>query len=757
MTTTIFCNSAIFASERINRIIIEGGKRVERSTIENYLKLKVGDEYSLQKQNESLKSLYHTSLFDNITMKFISGNLVVRVTETPFISKIDFKGNSKIKSSVISKELLTVAGESLSKASIQTDVEKIKEMYKRSGRFSVSVVPVIEQLENNRVKIIFEIAEGPKTSIRRIYFIGNENYRDSELKTVILTKESRWFSFLETNDTYDPDRIDYDKELLKEFYQSIGFIDCRVISAVAELSPTKENFEITYSVEEGEKYKFGNIKIDNKLAAIDDKLIEKLINIESGQVFNMKALDTIAEKITERLASLGYPQVSVEPVLGNKSVSTRLADVSFLIDKADKIFIGQINIDGNLKTEDRVIRREFKIAEGDLFNRAYIVKGEQNLRNLDYFERVSTNIVPTNQRDKYNIDIEVQEKSTSAIGLDVGYGTAGGLFGRVSFLERNLVGTGRYLSAGISAGKKNTNYYLGITEPRFLDKDLSLGFNAFNNYSGRSGGWGETEQNYTLKSLGLTTSFGYDIYEDLSHQIEYTIKRDDLSGPPESSSRFLVEQMGKFTTSSIGHTIAYDQTDSRVIPKNGYIVSGTQEYAGIGGNNKYLKHELDGKYFKSFINNKLTLKLSGSAGDIRGVGGKTVRISDRFNLGDYSLRGFASGGIGPRDKRSDEGLGGQDFYALTTELNFPLGLPEEFSLTGAVFADMGSVWGLKLNSKSKYSKSEFYDDKSIRASLGAGLIWVTRFAPIRVDWAIPIKRKRYDDTQHIHLKFSTHL
>ena len=755
LTLIVSSNFLALAGERINKISVHGNKRVELSTIKNYLGLKVGDEYSLAKEDEAIKSLYSTSLFENIKITISHGHLIVTVQEALFISKIDFKGNSKVKTSMLSKELLTQPGESLSKAKIQSDIEKIKEIYKRSGRFSVTVEPKIENQENNRVKVLFNISEGPKTGIKRILFAGNQNYRDSELRSIIMTKESRWFRFLETNDTYDPDRIEYDKELLKNFYQSVGFADFNVISATAELNPTKEYFVLTYSLDEGEKYNFGNISVDNKLTNIVTKEIEKLVSVKTGEVFNMKALDLVAEKITENLASRGYPQVNVFPEV-NKRNLIRIADVKFVVDKADRIFISKINIEGNLKTEDKVIRREFKIAEGDIFNRSYIEKGEQNLRNLDYFEKISTKITPTNKKDKYEVNIEVEEKSTSSIGFDLGYNTAGGPFGRLSFLERNLVGTGKYLTAGVQGGKKSTSYYAGITEPHFLDRDLSLSGNIFKNHSGRSGGFGQVEQNYTLKSIGVKTSLGYDIKEDLSHEIDYLIKRDILNAPDYSSSRFLIEQMGKFTTSAVGQTITYDQTDSRIIPKNGYIISGSQEYAGVGGNNKYLKHELDTKYFKSFINNKLTLKLAASAGDIRGVSGKTVRISDRFNLGDYTLRGFSSGGVGPRDKKTDEGLGGEKYYTLSTELNFPIGLPEEFNVTGAVFTDMGSLWGVSLNPKSQYRKQDFYNDQSLRASVGFGFIWITRFAPIRIDWALPIKKKPYDDRQSFHLKFSTH-
>jgi outer membrane protein insertion porin family len=755
LASTVLYSTSSLAGERINKIIVKGNKRVEVSTVESYLGFKVGDEYNNQKQNGALQSLYATSLFDNINIKFDGSNVIVDVKETPFVSKVEFSGNSKIKSSTLLKDVLTKSGESLSRAKIELDLEKIKELYKRSGRFSIKVETKIEEQENSRVKVIFKITEGPKTGIKNIYFVGNDSYKDSELRSIILTRESRWFRFLETNDAYDPDRIEYDKELLKEFYNSVGYADFRVISATAELSQTKEYFTVTYSVEEGEKYNLGNISIENKLQDIDLGQISSHITVKSGEIFNMKAIDKIAEKMSDVLSNKGYPQLAVYPETFNNS-QTKLVDVKFVIDKADKIFVRKINIEGNVKTEDKVIRRAFRLSEGDIFNRSYIEKAQHNLRNLDYFEKVSVNMLPTNVKDRYDINVQVEEKSTSSIGLDLGYNTSGGLFTRISFLERNLVGTGKYLTLGAQVARKSNNYYFGVTDPHFLDKDLSLGVNLFRSQSGRSSGFLQAEQSYSIKSLGASTTLGYDIAEDLNHSIDYTIKRDQLNAPAGSSARLIQEERGSFVTSAIGHTITYDRTDSRIIPKNGYLTSFTQEYAGLGGNNKYLKHEVEGKYFKSFVNNKITFKLSGSAGDIRKMSKRGVRISDRFNLGDYTLRGFAFGGIGPRDKTTDEGLGGMHFYSASAELNFPVGAPEEFNLSGAAFCDIGSVWDIDIKPGSNYSKSDFYNDKSMRASVGFGIIWITRIAPIRVDWAVPIKKKPYDDKQNLHIKFSTH-
>ncbi|NDA91131.1 MAG: outer membrane protein assembly factor BamA, partial [Alphaproteobacteria bacterium] len=464
-----------------------------------------------------------------------------------------------------------------------------------------------------------------------------------------------------------------------------------------------------------------------KLKNVETAEVEKFISQKKGETFNLDAMESIAEKITSYLGSRGYPQVEVYPDI-KPNREARIVDVVIVVDQADKIFINKINIEGNLKTEDHVIRRQLKIAEGDIFNRSKIEKGEQNIRNLDYFDKLMLKIAPTDRRDRYDINIDVEEKSTSSIGLDLGYNTAGGPFGRISFLERNLLGTGKYLNAGIQVGKKSISYYGGVTNPHFLDKDLSLGVNFFRTQDGRGSGFGNGEQNYSKTSTGGKTSIGYDITDDLSHEVEYLLKQDKLSGPSDSASVFIKEQMGKFTTSAIGHSLTYDRTDSRILPKNGYLIVGSQEFAGVGGNTKYLKHELDGKYFKSFVENKYTLKLSAAAGHIKGVSGKKVRISDRFNLGDASLRGFAPGGIGPRDKKTDEGFGGQKYYTVSSELNFPLGLPQEFNVTGAVFADAGSLW----DADSKSSTPEgFYNDKALRASVGFGFIWITKIAPIK--------------------------
>lgn len=740
-------------ADKIEKISISGNHRIETSTISEYLRINIGDDYTPRIKNIAIKNLYDTSLFENINIDYISGVLEVKVQETPFVSKVEFKGNSKIKTKLLSDELSTSAGESLRKAKIWSDVEKIKEIYKRSGRFSVHVKSKIETQKNNRVKVIFDIQEGPKTGIKEIYFVGNDNYKDSELKSIIMTKESRWFRFLETNDAYDPDRIELDKHLLHQFYNSVGFADFVIISTTADLLPTKEGFIITYSIEEGTKYSLGKIGLDNKLTNIDDKEILKFIKQDEGQVFNLGKMQDMADKIAGYLASEGYPQVDVSPKI-TPNRETGVVEVTMVVDQADKIFINKINIEGNLKTEDHVIRRQLKISEGDIFNRSKIERGERNIRYLDYFGRFSLKMAPTKKNDRYDINIDVEEKSTSSIGLELGYNTSGGPFGKISFIERNLVGTGRIFNTGAQIGRKSVHYYAGITDPAFMDKDLSAGINLFRREDGKGSGFANGEQKYSSQSTGARTSVGYDITEDLSHEIDYLIKKDHLSNAGDKSSIFIQEQIGTYISSVINHSLTYDRLDNRGLPKNGYLISGTQEFAGLGGDVKYIKHEIDGKYLTSFFENKYTLQFSAATGHIQGVSGKQVKISDRFNVGEHSLRGFANSGIGPRDKLTKEGLGGQKFYTFGAELTFPLGVPEEFNVAGSVFMDAGSLWDA--DSKTT-SASGFHNSKSLRTSVGFGVTWITKIAPIRLDWGFPIKKEKYDETEMFHIKFSTSL
>lgn len=753
-STILAANSAL--AGKVERIVIENNKRIEDSTIVNYLYLKKGQEATKDAQTKSIHSLYDTSLFENVKVTYNNGTLKVYVEEMPLIIKVLVKGNGKIGTKTIDKAINTRAGHSLKNRELDLDVQKILEIYKKSGRFAATVRPEIKRLANNRVKVIFHISEGPKTAIKKIRFIGNKNYRDHHLRATILTRESAWWRFLSSDDTYDPDRMEYDQMLLTSFYQSVGYADFRMLSANAELSPTKDHFILTYAFEEGPKYKFGSSELNNNIPSIDARRLKRMARISRGKTYSNKVIERIEDKLSTHLADKGYPQANVYHIL-EKDPKSKIVNVRFMIDPSEKVFIRKINIKGNLKTHDNVIRREFRIEEGDVYNRSYIEKGDRNLRMLNYFETIKVKPTQTSNPRKYDLDVEVEEKSTTSIGLEGGYNTASGPFARVSFEDRNLLGTGKFLNTGVQVAKRNTAYNFGITDPYFMGRDLSLGTSLFYTHQGSghaSQFMGESNP-YTLNTAGARTSLGYDLFDDLHHSVSYTIKKDDLSVSQTQHSAFVREQIGKFTTSAAGQTLTLNKLDNNYAPKSGFLVSATQEYAGLGGNNKYLKHEASVSNYTSYYENSVTLKLSGEFGTIHGLNKKKVRISDRFNLGDQTLRGFGSRGIGPADKRTGEKLGGKKYYAATAELQFPVGAPEEFNLSGAAFVDVGGVYGIDVKKDSIYQKEDVRDNNAPRISYGLGLIWNTRFAPIKLYYGFRHRKQKYDEVQPWTISLTT--
>ncbi len=751
LSSSILSSMPAFA-EKIKDIDVSGNERIEKETIINYISLKINQEFEQKQLLESVKELYKTDLFNDVSLKFNNGVLRVYVKETPLVTKVQFSGNSRIKTSVLSKEIHSHQGSSLRNSDVKLDVEKIREIYRKSGRYAVNVSSKIENIGNNRVKLIFEISEGPKTGIRYINFVGNKNYKDSELRSVIITKQSAWFRFMDSSDTYDPDRVEYDKYLMRRFYNSIGYADFRIISAIAELSPTRENFTLTYTIEEGDQYTYGDVGIESNIKEINPEQFLGLITLKKGKIYNACELEAISELINDRLADMGYTGAVIYPE-EKKDKNNKVISIKYIIEKASKTYLDKININGNLKTRDSVIRRQFKISEGDLFNRTAINDGEKNIRNLDYFETVAVDVEQSpSGNNKADVNINVEEKSTSSIQFEVGYNSMEGPVGRINFIERNLIGTGRYLTAGVDKYRKKIATHAGITDPYFMDKELLAGFSVFNvNAQSGSG-----DMPYSIKSLGGNIRFGYEVATDLRHDLFYTLKKDQIGGGTRNStSIFIREQYGTMHTSSIANSLTYDQLDSAVVPKNGYIVSFTETDAGLGGDNKYMKHEADFKVFKSFFNNAYTVKVAVDVGQIHGFGGKKVRISDRTNLGDYTFRGFAAAGLGPRVKETKEALGGQKYYTVSTELLFPIGLPKEFNVSGALFTDIGSLWDFDVINPNNYSRSDVNDSSAPRVSVGMGILWITRFAPIRLDYAIPIKKQKYDETERWSFRFST--
>lgn len=743
-------------SDTISSIKIVGNTRTERSTILSYAHLKEGDQYSKQKADQSIKSLYSTGFFSKIKINFADKKMTISVIENPIINKVDFSGNKALKTDVLSKELVSKTRSFFSKSKLNNDVNRLLNIYNKSGRFSTKIVPQIATLPQNRVNILFKIKEGKKSTIKKVIFVGNKRFSENVLKSEIMSKEDRIYNIFRAN-YYDEDIVEYDKVLLTKFYHSKGYVDFKVISATADIVSKNNGFYLTYSIEEGDKYDFGNTKINNHISAVNTKEILKLIEFKKGEIFNSNLVDKSTQDIIKYLAVNGYPFVDVQAGyrIDNKN---KLVNINYVISKAQKVYIGRVNIRGNLKTYDNVIRKELKLSEGDPYNSFLITNSEQRLKNLDYFEKVKINVEKTNSADTVDLDVVVEEKSTAAINISAGFSSSDGPLGMLGFTESNLFGQGKKFSMNIQKSASSLSSGLALTQPNFMQSNIAVGFslqNSSKNHNTSQFGSTSDSTPYEIKHTSASVFMNYNITDDLFHSANYSISKDSIGRVDPASATIFIEQTGKNIVSSVGHNLVYNKTDSTVSPTTGYALNFTQMLAGIGGDSQFIKNIMECSYYYP-INDDLVLKLAASAGNIKGLG-KDIRVSENFHLGDYSLRGFDYSGAGPRDKGTNKDyLGGTTYYTGTVETKFPVpGLAKDSDVSGSIFSDFGSVWGVDIPNSSSYSRSSFHNDKSIRVSAGVGLIWLTKMGPLRIDFAKALKKQDYDMTRSLLFSFST--
>ncbi len=742
-----------FADDKITKIIVENNHRIESSTIIKYLNLKVGDKFNRKMEIDSIKNLYSTEFFDNISLNFNNGLLIVRVFETPMIISIEFKGNSKIKTDDLENLTAIYKGDSYHQSVIDKTISQITQLYNSVGRYLIKIDLEKVKLENNRVKLIFDISEGPKTKVRNIGFIGNNIFSSSILKKNIYTKETAWYSFLSSDDVYNPGRIEYDINSLKEFYHSNGYIDFKHISVVADLAKTKNYFNIIYNIDEGEQYKFGDASIKSEIEGIKIDSKTFLQPIKKGKNYDGNIVKRIVNNIANNLENEGYPEIDVSYDI-DKNVKDRIININFVIKKSSHIYIEKINITGNRKTHDKVIRRELKIYEGDVFNKRLLDSGIRRIRNLGYFEPNITSSYTKNIEyiDRYNLNINVEEKSTAALVFSAGYSSVGGIFGTINYREINLGGTGKILELNYTRYPNTSNWSIGIIEPHIFDSNISLGGRIFKKSSTDSD-FNNVKRPYSENAIGFEPRIGYEITNDLYHSISYLIQQSDIKLNKDTDKtipKVIQEQAGERITSAIKSALTFDKLDNRYFPKNGYLLSTTQEFAGLGGDVNFFKNEFSGKFVHSFFEESLTFKLSGNLGNILPLKNKDLRIVDRFSLGEPRFRGFEVEGVGPRivtpdDKggiKKGESLGGDTYYLVNAELIFPIKNEKDMNISLVGFMDFGSVWGLD-----GIKDNTIKDSNSLRISTGFGIILNTALAPLRIDFGFPLKCEDYDKKQ----------
>lgn len=729
----------------VSQIEVDGLQRVERETVLSYLNVEQGSSVSQEYLNSSMKRLFETGLFADVNIDARdNGVLAVKVVENPVINKRVFDGNDKVDDTLLESEVQLKSGSIYNIAKVQDDVQRILEVYKRSGRYATVVEPKIIKRDQNRVDLVYEISEGPTAAISKVNFIGNHHYSDDDLQSEIMSKESRWYRLFSSSENYDPEKTNYDKELLRRFYLKRGYADFRVLSAVAELSPDKKSFVVTYVLDEGPRYKLEDVRIQSMIKDVDVAALSGPVQQEKGDWYNADLAERSVYALTEELGKKGFAFVDVTPELektsGNKMVLT------FNIAEGQRVFVDRINITGNTRTEDEVIRREFRIDEGDAFNAAKIRASRRNVENLNYFSKVDIQTEPNpNDDSKADINVNVEEKSTGAFNVGVGYSTVNGALFRAGIAENNFQGKGQKLSADVAVSQRTSEYDLSFTEPYFMGRRLSAGIDLFRTEEDY-----QDEGSYDSESTGGRLRLGWNYTDDFAQYLRYTLKEDKISNVDRNASIYIKEEEGRYSNSSIGQTMVYDKRDSAINPKEGYYLSFGNDVAGLGGDEKYLK--FDGKAYKYFtLADYYTFKLFINGGYITGYGDENVRLSNRYYLGGSTLRGFEFAGIGARDKFTKDALGGNWMIYSGAEMSFPIGL-DEVGVRGRTFVDMG-ILGKPDDINEDYVE---YSDTP-RVAAGFGFQWQSPMGQIDVDLAFPIVKEDYDETEVFRLNFGSRL
>jgi outer membrane protein insertion porin family len=754
--------SATAWAQTVSKIIVEGNQRVETETIFSYMQISPGDPISDEAMDESVKALFQTGLFADVDVVARGSAVVVRVEENPLINRVNFEGNKEIKDDNLVKEVELRERMIFTRARVQSDVQRIVALYRRSGHFSARVEPKIIRLPQNRVDLVFEINEGGSTSIERISFIGNDAFSDGQLRRAISTAESRWWKFFSTTDNYDPDRLEFDKELLRRYYLKNGYADFRVVSATAELAPDGESFFISFMVEEGPEYKVGAVSVNTGNTTLDPNTLTGLIKTDSGSRYNANMVDRTVEELTLEAGKSGFAFAKVEPNIERDPANQRL-NIVYDIQEGPRVYIERIDIRGNVRTLDEVLRREMRLVEGDAYNRILVDRARRRLTALDYFEKIDIREEPGSAADLVVLVIEVQEKSTGSIAFSAGYSSTETVIGSISIQERNFLGRGQNVGLSTNLSLKRQAVTFSFTEPYFLGRRMSAGIDGTFQRTDL-----EKESSYSTQQYGGGFRFGFRLDENSTVGTKYSfIHRTVEVSPDANVSRAIMDAEGTTNKSMFGLNYTYDQLDNPLRPTSGYRLQSMNEFAGIGGDVRYFSSEVAGYYFYPLMEG-VTAKLKGTGGHMLGWGGEEVPILDRFFKGGDSFRGFARSGIGPRMERQSSSLsgqtdaiGGQTYAIGTVEVSFPVGLPEEFGVSGSIFTDFGTLFNapeeddISVPAKCTAGVCEVFDTPEFRASAGAGLTWDSPFGPLRFDVAYPFLKADYDKVEYFRFGVAT--
>jgi outer membrane protein insertion porin family len=735
-----------------SNIAVRGNSRVEADAIRAHFSTGPGERLDNVKIDEAVKSLYATGLFEDVSVSRGGSGLIVTVVENSVINRVYFEGNAKIKDATLETEVQSKSRGPFSQTMIQSDTARILELYRRAGRYNATVEPQVISRPNGRVDLIFAINEDSKSKISEIEFVGNETYSDGRLRDEMTTTESNFLSWLKTSDVYDADRLNADLELVRRFYLNNGYADFRIVSSETNYNNETNSFVIQVTVEEGPVYKFSDVQVESTVPDIDSSKLQGMIKGGSGSTYSATDVEKTVEQMSIELATQGYAFAQVRP-RGSRDYDNHTVAVTYSVEEGARVYVERINVRGNTRTRDYVVRREFDLAEGDAYNQALINRAERRLNRLGFFKSVRITSEPGSSPDRLIVNIDVEDQPTGEFAVSGGFSSADGLIAEFSVAEKNLFGRGYYVKIGTTQGERTSGYDLSFTDPYFAGRRISAGFDLYQKTRDSS-----DYTSYDLETVGGALRLGFPITDPLTFGVNYQLYQRDISldanltdaDPTNGEASIALQQAeGETLTSLIGYSFVYNSLDNIQNPKDGIRAEFRQDFAGLGGDSQFVRTTFDGRYYHE-LPKDLVGMLRAQAGHIVGWGDDDLPLLDHFNKGPDLVRGFEPSGIGPRDTISGDALGGTLYVGGTAEVQFPLpGIPKDLGLKGAVFADAGTLINYE-GCTSCFTADDVQVDPAdtIRSSVGVSLLWQSPMGPLRFDYAWAITKDDQDEEQN---------
>jgi outer membrane protein insertion porin family len=734
---------------RFTSVVIEGNQRIEAGTILSYAGIARGEQISAGQLNAAYQRVLGSGLFESVEIDPRGSTLAIIVREFPTINKISFEGNQRLKDEDLATIVKSQSRRVYSPSQAEADAAEIGRAYEQQGRLAASIDPVIIRRSNNRVDLVFEINEGRAVEVERISFIGNRNFTDRRLRRVLESKQAGLFRAIIKRDTFIGDRIDFDRQVLRDFYLSRGYVDFQVLSVSSELSRERNGYFVAFSVQEGQKFSYGEITAVSDLPEVDIDEFRAAIRIKPGQTYTPQGIDNTIARLERLAIQKDFDFVRVEPRITRNDRSLTL-DVEFAVVRGPRIFVERIDIEGNATTLDRVIRRQFRSVEGDPFNPREIREASERIRALGFFSKADVNAREGTDSDRVIVDVDVEEQPTGSLGFGASYSGQTGVGFNVSFSERNFLGRGQTVSIDLATASDTGSYSFTFIEPAFLGRDVRYNFGA--SYSTRTA---SGQANYDSLTGALTTGLEFPLTEFSRFGVRYNLDATDITKVPAASSAVLAAESarGLEIATGPGYSYVFSTLDSGLNPDAGVLLRWTQDFAGVGGDVAYIRSEALAVAETKILNNDVTLRAVFEAGALSMLNGDVSRATDRYFL-NGKIRGFNFFGVGPRDlgAANQDALGGNMFAVAKFEAEFPLGLPEEYGVTGGVFLDVGSVWGLN----NKVGSAGIVDDSAyLRSAAGISVFWTTPIGPLRFNFSRPLKKEPYDVERNFDLTIST--